>query len=313
MDKGKIKNEKKYISIMMVPHYSGKVISFKFSLQSARILILLIITFITVITAYTKVLVTSTTTENQILKQNLESLTSVTSQQRDLLQEKVKQIDKLIAFEDTLDGKISNIAEKYREMADTYVTSRVEESIASRSGDREKQREFISDVNELKSILTTLSEINNDTELKKIADLTETEDKLRKYLNSVPTAWPVSGTLSAGYGYRIHPVYKKRMFHEGIDISAPYGTSIKATADGTVKLAEYYGGYGNCVIIDHGYGISTLYGHASKILVKVGQKVNKGDVIAKVGSTGVSTGPHLHYEIQINGSHIDPMIYLESK
>lgn len=313
MDKGKVKNDKKYISIMMVPHYSGKIMTFRLSLQAAGTLILLAITLITVIAAYTKVLISNTIAENQVLKQNLESLASINSQQRKLLEEKTNQINKLMAFEDALDGKISDIAEKYREMTDTYVASRVEENIASRSGNRDSQRDFIADVNDLKDILITLSEINNDSELSKIADLSETEEKLRNYLNSIPTAWPVSGTISAGYGYRIHPVYKKRMFHEGIDISAPYGTSIKATADGTVKLAEYYGGYGNCVIIDHGYGISTLYGHASKILVKAGQKVKKGDVIAKVGSTGVSTGPHLHYEIQINGSHIDPMIYLESK
>jgi murein DD-endopeptidase MepM/ murein hydrolase activator NlpD len=313
MDKGKVKKGKKYLSIMLVPHYSGKVKALRFSLQSARILALILITGITVFVAYLNVTISNAVAENKILKENIQALTAANSEQQKLLEEKVEKIDELVAFENSIDDQISDIAEKYREMADTYVSNRIEGNIASRSGNRDEQRQFVSDISELKDILTTISEINNDTELSKVADLTETEKKLKDYLNSVPTAWPVSGKLGDGYGYRIHPVYKRRIFHEGVDISAPYGTSIRATASGTVKLAQWYGGYGNTVIIDHGYGISTLYGHASKLLVKAGQKVNKGDIIAKVGSTGVSTGPHVHYEIHLYGSHIDPMIYMESR
>lgn len=124
--------------------------------------------------------------------------------------------------------------------------------------------------------------------------------------------WPVpaSSRITSQYGYRIHPVYKTKKFHSGIDIGAPYGVDILAAADGTVTLATTNGGYGKCVIINHGSGITTLYGHNSTLLVSVGNKVTKGQVIAKAGSTGVSTGPHLHFEVRVNGSTTDPMQYL---
>ncbi|MBQ6937285.1 MAG: peptidoglycan DD-metalloendopeptidase family protein [Clostridia bacterium] len=124
--------------------------------------------------------------------------------------------------------------------------------------------------------------------------------------------WPVpaSSRITSQYGYRIHPVYKTKKFHSGIDIGAPYGVDILAAADGTVTLATTNGGYGKCIIINHGSGITTLYGHNSTLLVSVGNKVTKGQVIAKAGSTGVSTGPHLHFEVRVNGATTDPMQYL---
>jgi murein DD-endopeptidase MepM/ murein hydrolase activator NlpD len=108
---------------------------------------------------------------------------------------------------------------------------------------------------------------------------------------------------------RIHPVYKTKKFHSGIDIGAGYGLSIVAAADGIVTMATTNGGYGKCVVINHGSGLTTLYGHCSSIEVSVGDSVKKGDLIAKVGSTGVSTGPHLHFEARINGATTDPMNY----
>ena len=124
-------------------------------------------------------------------------------------------------------------------------------------------------------------------------------------------AWPVPSTqrITSQYGYRIHPVYKTKKFHSGIDIGAAYGVDIVAAADGVVTLATTNGGYGKCVIINHGSGITTLYGHNSTLLVESGQRVTKGQLIAKAGSTGVSTGPHLHFEVRINGSTVDPLQY----
>ncbi len=125
-------------------------------------------------------------------------------------------------------------------------------------------------------------------------------------------AWPVPGShrITSQYGERIHPVYKTRKFHSGIDIGAGYGLDIIAAADGKVTLATTNGGYGKCVVINHGSGITTLYGHCSTMLVSAGDTVTKGQVIAKVGSTGVSTGPHLHFEVRINGATTNPLNYL---
>ncbi len=118
---------------------------------------------------------------------------------------------------------------------------------------------------------------------------------------------PVSGEVRSGFGYRIHPIYKRRKFHMGVDISASYGTPIKAGGDGKVVFADWRGGYGKCVIIDHGKSVSTLYGHMSSISVANGDIVKAGSIIGKVGSTGLSTGPHVHFEVRINGEPVDPL------
>ena len=125
--------------------------------------------------------------------------------------------------------------------------------------------------------------------------------------------WPAPSytRISSPYGYRIHPIYKTKKFHSGIDLAAPGGTNILAASDGVVVRAGWNGGYGNCIVIDHGGGVSTLYGHARKLLVSTGQKVTRGQVIALVGTTGASTGNHLHFEVLLNGKTTDPMPYLK--
>jgi murein DD-endopeptidase MepM/ murein hydrolase activator NlpD len=119
-----------------------------------------------------------------------------------------------------------------------------------------------------------------------------------------------NGRFSSGFGYRLHPVTGRREFHYGIDIAGPQGTVIKAYANGTVTRAQFSGGYGNYIVINHGGGLSTLYAHLSKIEVGVGTKVKVGQRIGLMGSTGVSTGSHLHFEVQRNGSQVNPLNYL---
>lgn len=125
--------------------------------------------------------------------------------------------------------------------------------------------------------------------------------------------WPgaYSKVITCKYGPRIHPITKKNSTHTGIDIRAALGTNVYAAASGTVIKSCYNTAYGNMIIIDHGNGLSTLYGHASKLLVKVGDTVNQGDTIMKAGSTGYSTGPHLHFEVRKNGTPQDPKNYLD--
>ena len=124
---------------------------------------------------------------------------------------------------------------------------------------------------------------------------------------TTPTGWPTDGFISSGYGLR----WNGAEFHQGIDIAAEMGTPIVATADGVVTLAGWNaGGYGNMVDIDHGSGVSTRYGHASAVVVTAGQRVRRGQIIAYVGSTGHSTGPHLHYEVRLSGQPVNPSSYL---
>lgn len=123
-------------------------------------------------------------------------------------------------------------------------------------------------------------------------------------------SWPVSGTITSPFGYRRNPFGGGMEFHQGLDIAAPMGTTITAAAAGTVISAGWYGGYGNYILIDHGGGMATGYGHCSQIFVSVGQQVQKGQAIGAVGSTGASTGPHVHFEVRINGKPVDPAAYL---
>lgn len=141
--------------------------------------------------------------------------------------------------------------------------------------------------------------------------LTQLLDKTKKYAGGV-MLWPTPGytRISSPYGMRVHPIYKVKKMHTGIDIDAPSGAKIVAANSGKVIMAGWNGGYGNCVIIDHGGGMATLYAHQSKILVSVGDTVEKGQTIGKVGSTGLSTGPHLHFEVRKDGETKNPTDYV---
>jgi murein DD-endopeptidase MepM/ murein hydrolase activator NlpD len=119
-------------------------------------------------------------------------------------------------------------------------------------------------------------------------------------------SWPVTGTITSPFGWRSNPFGGSPEFHPGLDIAAPTGTTVTAAAGGTVIMAQWYGGYGNYVLIDHGGGYSTGYGHLSAIYVSNGQSVTRGQAIGAVGSTGQSTGPHLHFEVRIAGKPVDP-------
>jgi len=129
-------------------------------------------------------------------------------------------------------------------------------------------------------------------------------------LSSTPSIYPVHGLLGNGYGWRRDPFTGMRDFHQGLDLVAPIGTKVVAPADGIVTRVGQSGGFGNSIFVSHGYGIITRYGHLSAYNVKVGQRVKRGDVIGMVGSTGRSTGPHLHYELVVHQRNVDPIKYI---
>ena len=133
--------------------------------------------------------------------------------------------------------------------------------------------------------------------------------------NATPSLWPTEGSITSLFGYRFSPMQRDDgetgEFHPGLDIANAADTLVHATADGTVRFSGWSQGYGNMVVIDHGYGVSTLYGHTSKALVKIGDRVMRGQVIAYMGTTGRSTGAHLHYEVWRQGRPVNPMAYLK--
>ncbi len=158
-----------------------------------------------------------------------------------------------------------------------------------------------------------------DTAERAYQELQETSRRIEQMIRNIQSGnrdatgaliWPASGPITSPYGWRTHPIFGTQRYHSGIDIGADYGEPIRAADGGVVIYADWMGGYGKAVIIDHGGGVSTLYAHSSELLVGEGQRVYKGQVVARIGSTGYSTGPHLHFEVRQNGSPVNPLGYL---
>jgi murein DD-endopeptidase MepM/ murein hydrolase activator NlpD len=165
-------------------------------------------------------------------------------------------------------------------------------------------------VTDLISLVQTLQENANTREQSLIAIKTTIEQR-NAQKDATPSIWPASGTVTSHFGWRSSPFGSwQGDWHPGLDIANDYGTAIVATAEGVVVFSGWYSGYGNMVQIDHGNGIVTAYGHCAQNLCQVGDKVKKGDLIAYMGSTGYSTGPHVHYEVRLNGTAVDPANYL---
>ncbi|MFA9397563.1 MAG: M23 family metallopeptidase [Clostridiaceae bacterium] len=174
------------------------------------------------------------------------------------------------------------------------------------------------DVNNLSYSKQTLSSsskdliISLDTKIDEYTDLSKELDNLLEKEKYIPSFVPCQGEISSYFGDRENPFdLSSTEYHKGLDIANYYGTKIYASAKGTVTLATYYGGYGNAIIINHHNGYETIYGHTSKIYVSEGDEVEKGDLIALVGSTGSSTGPHLHFELRKNGVPINPLNFIQ--
>ncbi len=140
-------------------------------------------------------------------------------------------------------------------------------------------------------------------------EINQPAESNRPFLSSVPNIKPINGSITSSYGMRLHPIYKVIKFHEGTDFSAPEGTRVHATGDGIVTFSGYDRGYGQQITVKHGYGFKTLYAHLSKSLVRQGQRVSRGEIIALSGNTGISTGPHLHYEVQKDNIKVNPAAY----
>lgn len=215
-----------------------------------------------------------------------------------------------------LEAQQARIAEVEQQQAEQ--TSRLEQIVA----EQESKLGQVEAARAVKRGVVQKAETDKESWEKQEAALKAESDRLRDDLRALTSSvkqtvrgtgeyvWPVQGRVSSPFGYRIHPIFKVRKMHTGIDLSASFGTSIHAADSGVVIQAGWRGGYGKTVVVSHGSGLTTLYAHQSTILVSVGEAVSQGDVIGKVGSTGYSTGPHLHFEVRLNGSPLDPMGYL---
>jgi murein DD-endopeptidase MepM/ murein hydrolase activator NlpD len=220
----------------------------------------------------------------------------------------------VVAQKEALERQRAQAAEVEQEQA------RVTVDLESKAEERQAALDDLESARAAKRKVVSAAEKNVAAYNKQEDQLSAESDRIGDLLRSAsvgsPTAAkgslyrPVAGAITSAFGYRIHPIFQVRKMHTGVDMHAGMGESIHAAAAGTVVQAGWRGGYGKCVVIDHGGGLATLYAHQSEMLVRVGEKVKRGEVIGKVGSTGYSTGPHLHFEVRVNGSPVDPQGYL---
>lgn len=210
--------------------------------------------------------------------------------------------------------KIDNVKTQLTEDKNIML-SKVTELDVSKKHLRESERELTYEKNKLKQNENALKAMEDQLEedANKVTEIIKNLKTRAQYVGGRMT-WPApsSYTITSPFGFRIHPIHYTKKLHTGVDIAAGWGESIVAAQTGTTIYAGWLGGYGKAVMIDHGGGYVTLYGHMSSWSVGVGQKINKGVTIGKVGTTGVSTGPHLHFEVRENGDYVDPMQYLKN-
>lgn len=254
------------------------------------------------------------------VKTNLDVIATLedkTSEQGSEISDLKVENDDILAY---LNQRIAEVNDLYIEMSNVIATFNEENDAdisvpVTRSLDRASIQSISTFTNvDPKDEAMDLDEIKDQDELTQVVNtmkdessslITEIEDEL-EYLDCLPDHLPVEGRISSGFGYRRHPITGLRSFHYGIDITANRGTPVEAAGSGVVVFSGWSGGFGKVIIVSHGYGYETVYAHNNNLLVKVGDVVKKGQVISKSGTTGNSTGPHLHFEIRIDGEAVDP-------
>lgn len=300
-------------TVRLTPSYSGKSISFRF--KPTHIILLLIVAI-----AIFAFLGKSYIDKTIIAQQKIASLNETTERQKIYIDKLQAEKDKMASLVEKqnlqLADKLRELELKNREVGKlvglkvkpTKAPKKIKKSLKAKRGNI-----AYSSMAHLASLLH--SEIGESAKEGKILEqkaIEYHEEYLRKmrFKNSTPSLYPAQGVITSEFGYRVHPIFGYVRYHSGMDIANDTGTPIYATASGTVTIAGYVSGYGNCVEIEHTHGISTLYGHCSRVLVTPGQYVNKGQEIAKMGSTGNSTGPHVHYELRFSGVPTAPAPYM---
>lgn len=244
--------------------------------------------------------------KEKVLRQKYESA----KQDVDLLNGSVKKLQQQMAELEKRDNDI------YRAI---FEANPIPDSARAKAMEQQKEIQLVSSMDQHDLSGSVSGTLNNlirraayqEKSYNEIAGFIKNKEVL---LACTPAIQPVSNKdlnrIASGFGYRIDPVYKTIKMHAGLDFAAPQGTPIYATANGTVRVAGNLGnGYGNHVVINHGYGYETLYGHMYKVKARSGQRVRRGEVIGYVGSTGKSTGPHCHYEVHKNNQHVDPVYF----
>ncbi len=309
--RGKSVKSKKYISFMVVPHNSGKVKTWKIANVHSKIFSLF--AFLMIVFLSLSGYLALTIQENRELREAQNELKAFLSDQQHVVQKNISTISAVQDLDNITKETIDEFALQVKNLTQNYIEREVKTLTVSRSSALSNpSASFVGKIAELKSLLDFLQ--NADIEEDELfTELSDTKEELQRYLDHLPTFWPTEGIVESEFGNRFHPIYKKFMPHTGVDIGGTMGNPIYAAASGTVIDTGWNGGYGYCIDIDHGNGLVTRYAHCSKIMVKKWQEVTVGDEIAKIGDTGVATGPHLHFEIRLDDTPIDPVMFIGTK
>lgn len=249
-------------------------------------------------------------TDNDLINQIVEMKEDLQNQKVDL-EDKKSQIEKDKSDLESAKAELDEVTRQYQNQVDELKALEEEQSteIAKLT---EEERVIQDEINKYEEDNANLEQYFNNTTSASVTSYSDNSSSISSgTVSSSGFIKPSGGSVTSVYGPRVHPVTGVNSIHTGVDFGASYGTAIVAAKAGVVTTATYHTAYGNMVIIDHGDGTSTLYAHASSFAISVGQTVSQGQTIAYVGSTGYSTGPHLHFEIRINGQHVNPLPYLQ--
>lgn len=309
--------EKKYSTLVYIPHNGKASKTIKLTAPITKIMAFFMI-FAIVVTSLSLVLsyfirqnqeINNTT--QYVIEKYQEQLTVSNlyiDRQATLLESKLDELNEIEFTQASISGGIINLANKLEGFSTQYFSTLP--GTTTQTIDIAKIDQFIEEVKGINVVLNEFQDMAEISDLDML-QFTTIRETLTDYLLYVPSVWPTESTyIGSEFGMRWHPILKVLKEHTGTDIGGAYGDEIYASASGTVLLSRYNGGYGYSVKIDHGEGITTIYGHASKLLVKEGDEVVKGQVIALVGSSGVSTGPHVHFEIRIDDVPVDPIPFI---
>ncbi|PYG89386.1 murein DD-endopeptidase MepM/ murein hydrolase activator NlpD [Ruminiclostridium sufflavum DSM 19573] len=305
-----IKKLNKTYSIVIIPNSNDSVKRYSLKAPFAKILLTLLIVFSVSITVYLINYSQKSAQMQEIsreeLQQQIQTLSLSLIKQNEALSASNNHIQELQSRAAADKDKIDEFTKMYKEIADNYISK----SSRGTSSKNVSISQTGMDLIKLNNVVEKLNEnFNNDGQL--LSELKNSKTDLEKIVDAIPTLAPASGKIGSPFGIRMHPIKKVKIAHDGVDISSSSGDPILASASGVVEYAGYSNGYGYNVIIDHKNGFRTIYAHSSKLLVKKGDSIDKGQKIALVGSTGLSTGPHLHFEIRIGNTPVDPTLYVD--
>ncbi len=304
-----IKKFNKTYSIVIIPNSNDSIKKYSLKAPFVKISAALLIIFTLSLSAYCINLSRDSANIKEVSKEALqkqvETLSLSIVEQNKALAESNNQIKSLQSTDTENKKKIKEFSKMYMEIANKYISKSNRGTTAKSKSESQTGLDLL----KLNSFIQQINKnLDSDEDLAK--DLKTSETKLERIVNALPTSVPALGKVTSPFGMRMHPIKKVYKTHEGVDISSSKGDPIHASASGIVVYSGYSSGYGKYVIIDHKNGYSTIYAHASELLVKSGDKVDKSQKIALVGSTGLSTGPHLHFEIRIDNIPVNPIEYV---